>query len=479
MDLKAQEPLRLLGVRTDDGQRVQLRAQGPAAAQADGLTTGMRVELAGLWMHPEATPGLPKPQPYFMAGSIKASGGAAGAAPQPTVTRQQGSGAVAAAAGGGVKAIVIPIAGVASPGVACPGTTLPLTTVAAVKRAVFEESNPRGVTVGSTLNKCSYGITKLTSSSSFVAPLLNLPCNSTNNGVNWTFSKCDFDDFNGYAEAADEALRQRGVNLDAYKHRVYLLPPSQCGFVGLGYIGCDGSFDCRVWIGADVWATPAAIVHEIGHNLFLAHAGAVTSAGVFDDYADISGTMGYCCSDRCPNTPHAWQLGWVTMQQIDGTTIKPGQTLTFSVSSQAVSRQAGLRITLGNSSDPLFVGYRTKAGGDAAAPVDIAGLLSSITPGRLHLYTAAIANTFDPQPTDWKGSLGTLGSSWAHPTAGIVVRLKSINRTAAVVTLCRKAGPETPASCRAGLDNDCNGLAGDKDPACLKLRLLGRVRRRP
>ena len=93
--------------------------------------------------------------------------------------------------------------------------------------------------------------------------------------------------------------------------------------------------------------------------------------------------MGYCCTDRCPNTPHAWQLGWITAQQINGSAIKPGQTLTFSINSQAVSRQAGLRITGLNGSDPLFVGYRTKAGGDAPAPVDIAGVSS--TAGRLHL----------------------------------------------------------------------------------------------
>lgn len=61
------------------------------------------------------------------------------------------------------------------------------------------------------------------------------------------------------------------------------------------------------------------------------------------------------------------------------------------------------------------------------------------------------------------------GSAWEHPTAGLVVRLTSVSRTSAVVTLCRKAGPETLASCRAGLDNDCNSLVGDQDAACLKL----------
>jgi hypothetical protein len=47
---------------------------------------------------------------------------------------------------------------------------------------------------------------------------------------------------------------------------------------------------CR--IGAEFWATPQAIVHEMGHNLYMAHAGGTNSEGVFDDYFDDSGTMG-------------------------------------------------------------------------------------------------------------------------------------------------------------------------------------------
>lgn len=42
------------------------------------------------------------------------------------------------------------------------------------------------------------------------------PCS---NGVAWSFETCNFDDFNGWSDAADEALRARGVNLDAYKYK--------------------------------------------------------------------------------------------------------------------------------------------------------------------------------------------------------------------------------------------------------------------
>ena len=154
----------------------------------------------------------------------------------------------------------------------------------------------------------------------------------------WSFSKCDFDDFNGWADAADAQLRASGLPLDKYPYRVYMLPPATCPFVGLGYVGCDFSYDCRSWISGDFWggcggrrlgegagagcrggrrgrlvptclsacppacppacllidcsaplplllraATPQVVVHEMSHNLFLGHAGAYTPDGSFDE----------------------------------------------------------------------------------------------------------------------------------------------------------------------------------------------------
>ncbi|PSC74160.1 hypothetical protein C2E20_2632 [Micractinium conductrix] len=485
-DRSGKEPQRLLGVRTADGRLVHVQT---TQAQLANIHSGMRVKVSGSWQRPApaaaggaalaAAPAAPACT--FAAATIQASGAAFAA---PTLTRPltaAGGAAVAATAGvaeagvlstnalvaADLSTIVIPIAGVSKPGTACPGTQLPLASVDAVRKAVLPELNPAGITVGSTYNKCSYGKSSFTAANSQVANLVQLPCNGVTNGVAWTFSKCDFDDFNGYADAADAALAARGIDLSRFKHRVYLIPPGQCGFVGLGYIGCDGSYTCRSWIGADFWATPQAIVHEMGHNLYMGHAGATNSEGVFDEYADDSGTMGYCCQDRCPNTPHAWQLGWISVRQLDGASLKPGVPVTLTVASQALSSQSGLRIVPSWAAgvDPIFVGYRTKASGDAALEPQLAG--------RLHLYTAGITNTYDPKLTSWKGSLSTAGTAWTHPTAGMVVRLKAAGGTAASVTLCRKAGKETLASCLAGLDNDCNGLVGAKDPACAAL-----VRRR-
>ena len=115
----------------------------------------------------------------------------------------------------------------------------------------------------------------------------------------------------------------------------------------------------------------------------------------------------------------------------------------------------------------MFVGYRTRAGGDATAGADIAGDPGG--PGRLHIYTAPIANTWDAKETSKQATLDTVGKAWALRPPGLVVRLVRATNAAAAVTLCRMAGPETLASCRAGLDNDCNGKVGSQDAACQQL----------
>ncbi|KAL4857219.1 hypothetical protein ACK3TF_002516 [Chlorella vulgaris] len=469
---------RLLAVHTPAGKHVLVH--GCSHEQLETIQTGMDIEVSGEWEQaPAGGRRLASASNAFKATTVRL-GKPAFAAPAVTTSGSLAAGMTVSASAVApavtrstnklvkkdLSTIFVPIAGVDATGAACPGVTLPKFTAADVKGAVFAESNPTGTTVGSTYSKCSMGKTKLTVANSKVADLVKLPCAGTTNEVAWTFSKCDFDDFNGYADAADEVLKARGINMTNYEHRVYLVPPGTCPFVGLGYVGCDGSYICRAWINGDFWTTPETMTHELGHNLYLAHAGALNSAGVYDEYADSSGIMGYCCYDRCPNTPHAWQLGWLSVQQLDGTTVQAGQTVRATLASQSVSLNSGMRIvpTWTTGQDPLFIGYRTLAGGDAA--------MLDTDAGRVHLYTAAITNTYNAAPTTWKKSLSAAGQSWQLPAAGLVVRLHGLTSTAATVSVCRKGGAETADSCAAGVDKDCNGLAGDKDPACFKFASL-------
>ena len=50
-----------------------------------------------------------------------------------------------------------------------------------------------------------------------------------------------------------------------------------------------------------------------------------------------------------------------------------------------------------------------------------------------------------------------------------MIRLRALAGTTAQVSVCRVGGAETAATCAAGQDNDCNGLAGRADPACASL----------
>lgn len=63
------------------------------------------------------------------------------------------------------------------------------------------------------------------------------------------------------------------------------------------------------------------------------------------------------------------------------------------------------------------------------------------------------------------------GATWAHTRSRLVVRFVSATSGGANVAVCRKASPakETLASCKAGLDNDCNGKTGWADAVCKPL----------
>ena len=140
--------------------------------------------------------------------------------------------------------------------------------------------------------------------------------------------------------------------------------------------------------------------------------------------------------------------------------------------SQAASSRTGLRIVPSwvAGVDPVFVGFRTRQGGDAGLEPEVVG--------KVHVHTAAIANTFDAKLTIWRAGLAA-SQAWADATTGLVVRVTRTGKSSAAVTVCRRGGAETAASCKAGLDNDCYGLAGAKDPACAKLLQLQNARKKP
>jgi hypothetical protein len=66
-------------------------------------------------------------------------------------------------------------------------------------------------------------------------------------------------------------------------------------------------------------------MHELGHNMMLAHSGMGT-----DEYADLSCAMGYCCDLRCYNAPNNHVLGW-SAPIADLTTLGAQRRVAFSI----------------------------------------------------------------------------------------------------------------------------------------------------
>lgn len=76
-----------------------------------------------------------------------------------------------------------------------------------------------------------------------------------------------------------------------------------------------------------------------------------------------SDAMGFCCADRCYNTPHSWQLGWLAPQVLDAGNLGPGDTRSVTIAAQSRSKYSGLQINAttwldGQNATVLFVSLR-------------------------------------------------------------------------------------------------------------------------
>ncbi|KAL4440189.1 hypothetical protein ABPG75_003190 [Micractinium tetrahymenae] len=506
-DLIESEHRRVYTLRTQRGQYVPLVLDAAQQRQLAGLQGAALEVVAGKWLptrssspasrrgkqETEQPQALMGGQRGFRAGSIRVlsaagtgqpavqaaavSASSAAAADQDGATASRASGLALSSnppLESDMAALFIPIAavrdGATTASGACPRTALPILTPAQVRRALFNRTGGPA-TLGSLLSACSHGAVRLEPPTSRVAEITTLPCSGSTYGNAWSFSEdCTAEALNGMADAADAALEAQGLRPSRYRHQVYLLPPSDtCGLVGVAQLGCDapGTLPCRVWIGGGHWTAPAAVAHELLHNLFVDHAGRAMPDGTANEYGDGTSVMGACCADRCPNTPDAWQLGWILVQQLDLGSLPRGETVLVTLPSQSLSPSgSGLHVLPGwaPSAPPLFVGYRTQHRGDAALDPSLAG--------KVHVYSSVVRGPRDSQPSSWLAALAD-EQSYEQPGSGLVVRVKALGPQAASVTVCRRGGMrETAASCANGQDWDCNGLAGPADSACAKLRPL-------
>lgn len=72
--------------------------------------------------------------------------------------------------------------------------------------------------------------------------------------------------------------------------------------------------------------------------------------------------MGHCCTNRCPNVVHGWQMGWYPLQQIDKEHLPPGTTLAIKLAAGATLARA-----------PAVQGVRLNVSGSGRVPAVLVG----------------------------------------------------------------------------------------------------------
>ncbi|MCA9423334.1 MAG: hypothetical protein KC592_20110, partial [Nitrospira sp.] len=187
-----------------------------------------------------------------------------------------------------------------------------------------------------------------------------------------------YDNTCAYRTMSSQADSLAPVNLSAYQHRVYLLPPSPisgCTWLARGEVGNYGSTIVR-----KSWSTRVdanAFAHELGHNLGWHHAATdANNDGIYEsEYGDNSDLMGSCCSKRKVNSVHVDQIGWYAAQALQVKVTTKGQyTLAPLGTAPGVSSFPQILKITPATGRTYYLSYRQKTGQDS-------GMSSTYTQG--------------------------------------------------------------------------------------------------
>ena len=139
---------------------------------------------------------------------------------------------------------------------------------------------------------------------------------------------------------------------------------------------------------------------------------------------------------------------------------------------QHASPAAGLRIVpdWAPGAGPLYLSYRQAAAQDGDLPWDYSDKVSIYQQdGTLQsgwMAAVAVGGVWAPDGSfDSSGPWAAEARPWSDALySSLVVRVLSGGGSGGVtVSVCRRGGAETAASCAAGRDHDCNGKAGAAD----------------
>ena len=183
--------------------------------------------------------------------------------------------------------------------------------------------------------------------------------------INYDNSTCNYYD---WAYAAEAAAQNSGVNLSLYRHRIFILPNytslPACGWAGVANVGC-GTF-CRAWMAG---SSGMIYVHELGHNLNLAHAATdpENDSTINSEYGDLSDPMGSSGSSwYLFNAGHTDQMGWYGSVPGAVSTVITGGTFNVAAMgldpSTVTSTPFILKVAKPNTADLYYLSYRQPVG---------------------------------------------------------------------------------------------------------------------
>lgn len=364
------------------------------------------------------------------------------------------------------------------------------------------------------IDECSYGKTIVDRANSHIMRL-TLPCSGryagwVNKNATWNAPNisCTTDDFYGIINAADQAAdawaESKGVDITSNIFRFYVYNGFHPRFWNLNSAGttdCEyseaSSFGCGTndWFdfygdaewskgcvrqmlmpmqsirfdGQQKWFEPnnyveevasdaKVTVHELGHQMWMNHAqesGSPTSNDPSEAYGDFSSLMGTGNGGhRCFNTPHTWQQGWLSPQEVPASRLSTsGARVTLTVPVQQSSDKSGVRLVASWAPLPadadtrfthlrenaFYFGYRRATGPDA-------GLADPpwSSSEALHKWEGLFVYAFSGTGSHVDGYtylrqvLEKAGDAWTSEAAvGIVARLVSLSPDSAQLQLCR------------------------------------------
>lgn len=173
-----------------------------------------------------------------------------------------------------------------------------------------------------------------------------------------------------WAAAADAQATAAGLNLAAYQHRYYILPPNVgCAWVAQAYQGCSAGSVCRSWVLSRGWscADYDRLAHAMGHNLGMLHAVTDTNNDGAVDGSDVSDPMESIESFpyREFNAPHRDQMGWPGARLVNAT--NSGTYTVTAIERQTAATPQIVKIAV-SSGSPYYLSTRLNEGYDFSMP---------------------------------------------------------------------------------------------------------------